>query len=194
MSEKKASSLCFLFKPSFLFPKKLVVFFIILSLSVNGFAPSAQEVSKYSFVMVAITVVKSAAVQVFKKYDASLSAIAGDFYYSMFGTFEGTPLKPSGDKPVNNENSSDDYCTINDLYIKQATINEKTFKDDPNFHYALKNSLHSRTIFQKSDPFGFTAFVVIVLFLLFIAVILRRKDIEGENIININILKKEFSV
>ena len=61
---KKALSWSFAGRGSFLLNKKLAALLVFISLSVNGFAPSAVEVSRYSLVMVAAAVARAAVTEI----------------------------------------------------------------------------------------------------------------------------------
>jgi hypothetical protein len=175
------------FRKAFFIRKKLTALFIFLTFSINGFAPSAAEVGKYSFIMTAVTVTKNLASQVFKKYDESLTMIAGSVFSNVKNSLKNTPLNRSADKAAGGECPDEESNAANDAYLTHSAANEKmpalccdSFGGSRNLIFLSKTCIANSALCA-----------IIILFLLFIAAILRRKDICG-GMFNINILKKGF--
>ena len=181
----------------FLINKKLASFLVLISLSVNGFAPSAAEVSKYSFVMLAAAVAHSAVTDIFKKCDKSLVSVSESFYLKIFKVLQNTPLKMSEISEESKDSDSSAPARAAEITVKQAALNEKIKIAKEN---GCKYLFMSAVFYDKAPParmsagvFAFSEGVIIILFLLFILCVIRRKD-SHEDIIIINGTIKRFSV
>lgn len=182
---------------SFLINKKLASFLVLISLSVNGFAPSTVEVSRYSLVMVAATVARTAVIDIFKKCDKSLVFLSESFYRKFFNVLRDTPLKTLETSAQSKAAESSAPSGAGEISIKQAALNEKIEIAKEN---GWKYSFMSAVFYDKAPParmsagvFAFSGGVIIILFLLFILRVIRRKD-SHEDIIIINGIIKRFSV
>lgn len=182
---------------SFLINKKLASFLVLISLSVNGFAPSAAEVSKYSFVMLAAAVAHSAVTDVFKKCDKSLVFLSESFYLKIFKVLQNTPLKMSEISEESKDSDSSAPARAAEITVKQAALNEKIKIAKEN---GCKYLFMSGAFCDKAPParmsdvgYAFSGGGIIILFLLFILCVIRRKD-SHEDIIIINGIIKRFSV
>jgi len=194
MFSRKALSNGLFSRRGFLFNKKLMAFFIFASLSINGFTPSAMEVSKYSFVMTVYSITQNIAMQIFEKCDIAIADLASDVYFDFFSDFE----RKSGER--NNGKSAEkkrDFPKngVEGIEIKQIIFNKKieVFKDK-NILLCVRdivlyeeqavNFIKSNNIFSSG---------IIIMFLIFIAAILQRKKLN--NTVNkINIYRKAISV
>lgn len=194
MTFKKALLFGVISVKGFLCNKKLIAFFIFLSLSVNGFAPSAAEINKYSFVMVAFKVAQNAVVQIFEKCNLSLDSMANEFYSNVSSALAGTPLDKQSAKQENKGNTPVSAGTS--INISQIIFNEKVkiLKDGDSFFAYHGNSVINKAERTYGKALDFALMGIVLLFLMFIAGIVRRKEIDGNIIKNIKILKKEFSV
>lgn len=182
---------------SFLLNKKLAALLVFVSLSINGFAPSAVEVSRYSLVMVAATVARTAVTDVFKKCDKSLVFLSESFYRKFFNVLRDTPLKTLETSAQSKAAKSSAPSGAGEISIKPAALNEKIEIAKEN---GWKYSFVSGAFCDKAPPArmsavgcDFSGGVIIILFLLFILCVIRRKD-SHEDIIIINGIIKRFSV
>ncbi len=182
---------------SFLINKKLASFLVLISLSVNGFAPSTVEVSRYSLVMVAATVARTAVIDIFKKCDKSLVFLSESFYRKFFNVLRDTPLKTLETSAQSKAAESSAPARAAEITVKQAALNEKIKIAKEN---GCKYLFMSAVFYDKAPParmsagvFAFSGGVIIILFLLFILCVIRRKD-SHEDIIIINGIIKRFSV
>ena len=189
---KKALSFWSFYGKGFLLNKKLVVFFVFMSLSVNGFAPSAAEVSRYSFIMAAATVAKDVIAQVFKTCDSSLSYIAGGFSSNMFDSLESTPINKSNDNTKSEDKECERRSTADEFYVTQPVVYQEVLEESSNY-CPLSNIIPASSVFDTKPVPGFLFAGIIILFLIFISAIKRRKGIDG-NIIKVNALRKIISV
>ena len=194
---KKALSWSFAGRGSFLLNKKLAALLVFISLSVNGFAPSAVEVSRYSLVMVAAAVARAAVTDVFKKCDKSLVFLSESFYRKFFDVLRETPLKTLETSAQSKAAESSAPSGAGKISIKQAALNEKIEIAKEN---GWKYSFVSGAFCDKAPParmsdvgYAFSGGGIIILFLLFILCVIRRKD-SHEDIIIINGIIKRFSV
>ena len=179
MISRKAPSLWAFSARGFLSNKKLMAFFIFISLSINGFTPSAAEVSRYSFVMVAATVAKSAVVEIFKKCDVSLTNMAGGFYIDLFSSLESTPMDQSKAGGANKEGSSKNHGTAGDFYVNQTAFCKKNLEDNIGYCYLSSGIISDKLIIDPGTKKSIALCGIIILFLMFIAAILRRKGLDG---------------
>jgi hypothetical protein len=183
---KKLLSLWLYLKKNFFLNKKVLAFLIFMSLSVNGFAPSAAEAGKYSFVMVAATSAKNAVMQIFGKYDASLITVASNFYFNIFNFLESAPISQSEDNQENENNT----IPPEGVYIEQTVYKEK---DKAEASYLPNGIVSNFSQVQTEREMFFRFSGIIILFLVFIAVILRRKEKDAKKFVkNIRILKKKI--
>jgi len=177
----------------FLFNKKLAVFFIFISLSINGFTPSAAEVSRYSFVMVAATIAKSAVVEIFKKCDATLTNMAGNFYINLFSSLERTPMNQPKDGGANKEESSKSGGAAGNFYVTHTAFCKKNLEYNIDHCYLSSGIISEKLIIGSEVKSRIVLCSIIILFLIFIAAILQRKKLN-EIINKINICRKAIPV
>lgn len=197
MSSEKILLSGFLRIGRFFLRKKLAVFFIFASLLINGFAPSAAEVSKYSFVMVAVSAAKGTVVKIFKECDASLKDVAEKFYSILFNSLKNTPLKPLETDSKRQERQA--AKEVSGVYIGEKKYKiEKILKDEKDF-YCFGDEIFGDKLQENGLLFakGISGWLIILMFLLFISAIRRRKGIEEiiKDIKDIKIIRgKEISV
>ena len=180
---RKALSIGVFSARGFLLNKKLVAFFIFISLSINGFAPSAAEASRYSFVMAAAMVAKNAAVQIFKQCSAPLTKITGNFQNDFFNSLDSTPINRSKDEEGKKEETSKNPCGASGFYMSQEALNKKPLEDKDDSHYLSGGIIPDKLVIDPEGKRSFALNGIIILFLMFIAAILRRKGLEGYTII-----------
>lgn len=194
MLMRKMLSFVFFSVKAFSAKKKLISLFIFLSLSVNGFAPSAAEAGKYSFVMVAVSAAKGTAVKIFKECDASLTDIAEKFCSILL---KNTPLKPP--ETDSKRQKRQPAKEASDVYIGEKKYKiEKILKDEKDF-YCFGDEIFGDELKENGLLFakGISGWLIILMFLLFISAIRRRKGIEEiiKDIKDIKIIRgKEISV
>lgn len=191
---KKGLTFWFNSGKAFFLNRKLIALFIFISLSVNGFAPSAAEVSKYSFVMTVAAIMQKTAAHIINKCDISMSDLASSVYFNLSKTLDSTPIRQESDKRSGKKESSAPNG-IEGIIIKQSAFNEKIniLKDSPlypGFFDSARFGNQSRDFVNLNN--GLFSLIIII-FLLFIAGIVRRKEISG-NINKKNMLTKGFSV
>ena len=189
----KEPLLSIFFGKSFFLKKKLAAVIIFISLSVNGYAHSALEVSKYSLMMLAVTVVKGTVTEVFKKCDESLGLIAKGLYGDIIKVVKGTPFSREGEEKKGEEEGREGKG----IKVKQVVYNQKEeiriLKEGV---YKLVGSGGIEGVEVKG--WGEQTRMkenkwVLIIFLIFIAVIVRRKGIS-EEINRENKKGKEISV
>ncbi|MCL2145530.1 MAG: hypothetical protein FWH43_08590 [Endomicrobia bacterium] len=176
-----------------MFNKKLMALFIFISLSINGFTPSAAEVSRYSFVMVAATIAKSAVVEVFKKYDISLTNMAGNFYINLFSSLERTPMNQPKDGGADKKESSRTGNSADDFYVSQSVFHKKNLEYNIDYCYLSNYTISEKLIIGREVKNSIVLCSIIMLFLIFIAAILQRKKLN-DTVNKINIYRKAISV
>ncbi len=197
MLMRKMLSFVFFSVKAFSAKKKLISLFIFLSLSVNGFAPSAAEAGKYSFVMVAVSAAKGTVVKIFKECDASLKDVAEKFYSILFNSLKNTPLKPL--ETDSKRQKRQPAKEASDVYIGEKKYKiEKILKDEKDFYY-FGDKIFGDELKENGLLFakGISGWLIILMFLLFISAIRRRKGIEEiiKDIKDIKIIRgKEISV
>jgi len=164
----------------FLFNKKLIAFFILISLSVNGFAPGVASASRYSFVMTAAMIAKNAAVQLFKNCNAPLTEITEKFHINLFNSLDNTPINRSKDDAGKKEEASKNPCSAVGFYMIHKTFNKKPLEaqDNDNYHYLSGNFIPDKLVIDSEAKKSFALSGIIILFLMFIAAILRRKGLD----------------
>ena len=190
---RKAPSFRMFSRRGFLFNKKLMALFIFASLSINGFTPSAAEVSRYSFVMVAATVAKSAVVQALKRCDISLTDISGKFYTNLFRSLEKTPINQSKDDGADKKGSSKTRGGAGDFYVSQSVFCKKNLEKDINYCYLSSGIVSGKLIIDHESKNSMFSSGIILLFLIFIVAILQRKKLN-DDVNKINIYKKGIPV
>ncbi|MCL2145054.1 MAG: hypothetical protein FWH43_06160 [Endomicrobia bacterium] len=184
---RKAPSFRTFFGKGFLFNKKLMALFIFISLSVNGYAPSAAEVSKYSFVMAVITVTQKVAVQIIEKCDLSIADLSSSICQGFFRILDKTPINQKGHENEQGEENSP-IGNVEGIIIKQAIFNEKVkvSKESVVFLNLANGISFEKTGINFTNAGNAFLYGIVLLFLIFIAAILQRKKLnEIENKINI---------
>lgn len=168
----------FFFLKTFFSEKKMIVFFIFLSLSINGFAPSVSEVRRHSFIMYAATMTHDIALHMIKKCDFSLSELASSIYLCFFESL-GKHTQTCNKHEVGNDTVPlQESATGNG--IKLAILNNKIElnKDENLPLYANISFTYKSDILYFGQSYDLIFYMPILLFLLFIAVMVRRKYIE----------------
>jgi hypothetical protein len=196
MSTKKALSFGIKSERGFLFKKKLTAFFIFVSLSVNGFAPSAAEVSKYSLVMMAAAIAQNTAVKIIDKCDMSIGDLASDIYMGLSDVLERTPISSKADEGKDEGEGRALPVGAEAIITKHRVQNEKVKEEKEKVYYfeAFKGAEFGKRNEESGAgaevPFG----VIVIMFLMFIAAIERRKCENCKDNVRKNIKGKEISV
>jgi hypothetical protein len=178
------------------FRKKVMVFLLLACMMINGFVPSTLEISKYSLVMIVAVATQNAVTQIFVKCNDSIAGISDAtrkrICSILFDTGKETPVSPSEKEGTRNTNNNANNDTA---IISQSTAQEKR-KMILDFNGSLQNfSVFTVEMFKlyenrkTPDKNCCTA----LLFLIFIAAVVRRKDISENEINKINIWKKQIS-
>lgn len=172
-----------------LFKKKLAAVFIFACMSVNGFAPSTIEISRYSLVMVMAVVTQNVVSEVFSRYNDSLIFVSNKVTHEIMEFLDAEPLTEftiQQDKGNRKDKTSNNET----LVIKQAIVEERKVKENIKSNASvffvqtvkLFNLYHS---YKIPDRGGGTA-VFILLFILLMIKIVRKKEYDESalNIIN----------
>ena len=183
--------------------KKLIVLSVFFCMMINGFMPSTIEISRYSFVMVALTAVHTGMVTALKKCNDSLVVVAAKVCEEMnyiFGIPSGLENSKAGqDKGKSGSqgtNTSNDYAIFNKVKKEdKKSVSQKT-DDEKSLYFVYKNSIYTMYSGCASPPVNAAGSGLILLFLVFIAAIRQRKGIDRSiRLINIkrNIWKTRIS-
>jgi hypothetical protein len=161
--------------------KRLLALFVFICMSVNGFAPSAAQVSKHSLVMVLATAGQNCVVSLFSKCNESLVSITNKVSeYLRDFLYKNAVDSSMGEKKQ--DNSSDDNASSdNTIVIKAAAIGEyrKIIAGVKDTIYNV--IVYSGKLFELYSNFKIPddvggAVPITVLFLTFIAGIRQRKS------------------
>jgi hypothetical protein len=195
MSEKRVGRWGIFSGKSFLNKKRLVAVLIFISLSVNGYALSALEVSKYSLVMLVATVVKGTVTEVFERCDKSLALIANGFCGNMKEVVKDTPFSKEGKEERCGEEEGRGDVGIG---VKGVIFNPKEKVSVIKEVYGLLpgRDIDGEKLKEVKEQRSVkTGIYVIIAFLMFIVGILRRKELDDIDETGIKIIKgREISV
>jgi len=175
--------------------RKLIVFFILGCMMVNGFAPNKGEEKKYSLIMLFADISQNAAVQLLGECGNSIMSVASKICTDIM-----KKMMPYGKQPVNSskeskkqENRSNDYAVIINSSAsenKQAILREDENKSwnalffTPEKMFKCYNGCKSGLEEVSS---------LVLLFLIFVVAIRQRKGWE-EAAISINKIEKKTRI
>ena len=163
---------------SALFKKRCVAFFIFSCMLINGFVSNAS-VNRYSFTMMLVSISKNASIQLLNKCSGSMRDISSKVCIDIMNM-----ILPSKGKAEAADNSKEENKRENGAGSDYAVIVSNTYKRvqayDSGDKFLYSASLY-KTIFNGYDRYVFyegAGKLIMILFLIFIASIVRRKGRE----------------
>ncbi|MDD5021932.1 MAG: hypothetical protein PHR82_07400 [Endomicrobiaceae bacterium] len=170
----------------FIIVKKTLVLFIFLCMLINGFTPSSQE-GRNSLIVILASTAHNPVSEIFVSCNDSLAGISNKIAESLYGLFLGNEAKTvESAKDENKESPSPvntlfDNGIINDRREEIKTWNSNGKQFYKYTSYLIMNKLYRLYENVEEDYSAGVAGLGLLMFLLFVILTVRRKEIS-ENI------------